>query len=88
MGRLALVIGVVIAFEVSGPAQGAAADAPAKRAFAVADLFRLTGVEEPALSPDGKTIVYKVTTSDLETMRRSSQLWRMDADGGHARPLL
>jgi dipeptidyl aminopeptidase/acylaminoacyl peptidase len=80
------VVAVLFILAASGPARGAAADAP-KRAFAVADLYRLKGVEEPALSPDGRTIVYKVTTSDLEEMKRSSQLWRMDADGAHARPL-
>src|SRR6185295_13507360 len=77
---------LLAALAVSGPAPGAA-EAADKRAFTVADLYRLKGVEEPALSPDGRTVVYKVTTSDLKEMKRSSQLWRVDADGAHARPL-
>jgi len=81
--RLALLL---MALAVSGPAPGAA-DAAGKRAFTVDDLYRLKGVEEPALSPDGRTVVYKVTTSVLKEMKRSSQLWRVDADGTHARPL-
>lgn len=61
--------------------------ADAKKPFAIADLYRLKGVEEPVVSPDGKTIVYKVTTSDLPSMKRLSNLWRVDADGRNARPL-
>ena len=41
-----------------------------KRAFALPDLYRLQGVEEPAVSPDGRSIVYKVTTSDLAAVKR------------------
>jgi dipeptidyl aminopeptidase/acylaminoacyl peptidase len=67
--------------------QIAAQPAPARRAFTVADLYRLKGVEEPALSPDGKTIAYKLTTSDLKAVKRWSQIWRVDADGANARPL-
>jgi dipeptidyl aminopeptidase/acylaminoacyl peptidase len=67
---------------------GLAADAAApKRAFTVPDLYRLKGVEEPAISPDGKSIVYKLTTSDLTAVKRWSQLWRIDADGGNPRAL-
>src|SRR5687767_8678970 len=87
MRRLARVVGVLAALAAAGPTWGSAADAPAKRAFTVADLYRLKGVEEPALSPDGRTIVYKVTTSDLKEMKRSSQLWLVDADGTQARAL-
>ena len=87
MRRLVRLAGVLMVLAASGPARGSSADGPAKRAFTVADLYRLKGVEEPALSPDGKTIVYKVTTSDLKEMTRSSQLWRVDADGSHARAL-
>ena len=67
---------------------GLAADAAApKRAFTVPDLYRLKGVEEPTISPDGKSIVYKLTTSDLTAVKRWSQLWRIDADGGNPRAL-
>jgi len=61
--------------------------APAKRAFTVADLYRLQGVEEPAIAPDGKSIVYKLTTSDLKAVKRWSQIWRIDVDGQNPRAL-
>jgi dipeptidyl aminopeptidase/acylaminoacyl peptidase len=77
----------VMAF-TGAAALGLAADqAVLKRAFTVRDLYRLKGVEEPALAPDGKSIVYKLTTSDLAAMKRWSELWRIDADGGNARAL-
>ncbi len=63
------------------------AGAADKRAFTIPDLYRLQAVEEPALSPDGRTIVYKVTTSDLGTVKRQANLWRIDPDGANARAL-
>jgi dipeptidyl aminopeptidase/acylaminoacyl peptidase len=71
---------------IAGIAQGAAPAAP-KRAFNVPDLYRIKSVEEPALSPDGKTIAYKLTTSDLAAVKRWSELWLIDADGGNPRAL-
>src|SRR5207237_911135 len=59
----------------------------AKRPFAIADLYRLVPVLEPVIAPDGRTIVYSVTTRDLQHAKQAIHLWRMDADGAHARPL-
>jgi dipeptidyl aminopeptidase/acylaminoacyl peptidase len=58
-----------------------------KRAFSLTDLYRLKNVEEPALSPDGRTVVYKVVTSDLAAARRQSNLWRLDLASGRSEPL-
>jgi dipeptidyl aminopeptidase/acylaminoacyl peptidase len=58
-----------------------------KRAFAIADLYRLKGVEEPAVSPDGRAVVFKVTSSDLVAVKRRANLWRMDLQSGQARAL-
>jgi dipeptidyl aminopeptidase/acylaminoacyl peptidase len=87
MSRRALAPSFALAF--TGIASlGLAADAGApKRAFTVPDLHRLKGVEEPAIAPDGKSIVYKLTTSDLPAVKRWSQLWRVEADGGSPRAL-
>ena len=56
----------------------AAAD---KRPFAIPDLYRLKGVEEPAIAPDGRSVVYKLTSSDLMAVKRWSNLWRVSPDG-------
>ncbi len=58
-----------------------------RRPFSIADFYRLTPVLEPTISPDGRTIVYSVTTRDLAAAKQTIHLWRVDADGGHARPL-
>ncbi len=57
------------------------------RAFTVEDLYRLRAVEEPTVSPDGRMVVYKLTTSDLKTMERTSHLWCVDLEGQNARAL-
>jgi len=77
-----LVLLALLALPAASPAAAAG-----KRAFTISDLYRLQAVEEPALSPDGREIVYKVTTSDLGAMKRRSNLWRVDPDGGSPRAL-
>lgn len=61
----------------------AALTAPAadKRPMKVADLFALKRVASPQLSPDGKTVVYQVTTVDLAGNKSSSALWLAPTDG-------
>ena len=63
------------------------ASAADKRAFAIPDLYRLSGVEEPAIAPDGKSIVYKLTVSDLAAVKRQANLWRVAPDGTDAQAL-
>ena len=70
MPRLVLRTGLCFLAAAGLSAATASAQGAAKKPFGVADLYRLKGVEEPALSPDGKTIVYKVTTSDLQAVKR------------------
>src|SRR5262249_57569220 len=73
-------------------ATGAIAAAPSdpgtgKRAFSIADFYRLAPVLEPAIAPDGRSIVYTVTTRSLERAKQTVHLWRVDADGTNAPPL-
>jgi dipeptidyl aminopeptidase/acylaminoacyl peptidase/uncharacterized protein YciI len=58
-----------------------------RAAFKVADFYRLCPVLSPVLSPDGRTVVYTVTSRDLVAAKESVNLWRIDADGENARPL-
>ncbi|MFI5120500.1 MAG: S9 family peptidase [Thermoanaerobaculia bacterium] len=61
--------------------------ADSRRAFTLDDLYRVESVGEPAISPDGKTVVYSVGTNDWATKKKTVALWRIDADGKNARPL-
>ena len=61
--------------------------ADAGRAFTLEDLYRTKAVGEPAISPDGRTIVYTVATNDWAAKKKTVALWRVDADGANARPL-
>ena len=58
-----------------------------RRAFALDDLYRVKGVGEPAISPDGRTVVYTVSTNDWAAKKRTAALWRTDADGGNPRQI-
>src|ERR1700742_2372127 len=58
-----------------------------KRAFTIEDLYRVKSVSDVHFSPDGKTIVYTVSTPDLPRAKRTTQIWLMDADGHNARQI-
>jgi len=58
-----------------------------KRAFTVADLYAVKGVATPAIAPDGRSVVFAVTSTDLPAIRRQTNLWRVDALGAGARAL-
>jgi dipeptidyl aminopeptidase/acylaminoacyl peptidase len=58
-----------------------------RRAFTIEDLYRVKGIGDLHLSPDGKTIVFTISTSDLPRARRTTQIWMMDAGGGNLRQI-
>ncbi len=57
-----------------------AADLPADR-FGPADLARLADVDEPAFAPDGESVVYTVTVTNVARDETQSDLWRIGYDG-------
>jgi dipeptidyl aminopeptidase/acylaminoacyl peptidase len=81
--RLDLPLAALFAIFALAPPAGAAE----KRAFQIADLYRLKTVADPAVSPDGKWIAYTVRTFDLASQKSRTNLWRVDADGSNARAL-
>ena len=56
-----------------------------KRKFTIEDLYRIRAAEDLHLSPDGKTVVFTLITSDLAKAKRVKHIWMMDADGQNAR---
>ena len=77
---LALAAALLAAVPLSASAAGT-------RAVTLADLYRVRGVAEPAIAPDGRSVAFAVTTTDLPAIQRRTRLWRVDADGGNARAL-
>lgn len=58
-----------------------------KRAFTIEDLYKVKGVYSVSLSPDGKTICYTSSSSDLKNHESASDIYVMNADGSHAKAL-
>ena len=59
--------------------------AAAKRGFTIEDLYRVRGIEDLHVSPDGKTVLFTLRTDDLAKAKSTKHIWLMDADGKNAR---
>jgi len=58
-----------------------------KRAFMIEDLYRVKGVSDIRISPDGRSVMYTLTISDLPRAKRVSHIWAMDIDGRNPRQI-
>ena len=63
-----------------------AAAAAERHPFSVEDLVRLKRVSDPALSPDGKTVVFVVRETDMAANRGRQDLWSLDLATKGAQP--
>lgn len=57
------------------------------RPMIVDDIFRIRRNSDPALSPDGKWIVFTVATPDMEANKMTTDLWLISTDGSGLRQL-
>lgn len=73
MPRTLLLFFTFFAFTLPGNAQ--------KRPMEIADLFRFKRVAEPQISPDGKLVVYQVSTVNYDENKSSTNLWLAATDG-------
>ncbi len=78
--RTLLAVLALVAAPVAGLAQE-------RHALSVAEFVSLDRPGEPAISPDGRGVVYNVTTTDLAASRRRTDLWLVAAAGGEPRRL-
>ena len=53
----------------------------------VRDLIAFDRLSEPAVSPDGQSVVFTVSTLDLDANRRRTDLWWMRIDGSGLKKL-
>jgi dipeptidyl aminopeptidase/acylaminoacyl peptidase len=56
-----------------------------KRAFSIEDLYRVKNISDLHVSPDGKTLIFNLSTSDLARAKRNSHVWAMEVDGRNPR---
>ena len=56
----------------------------AQRAMGARDLWSLGRVGAPALSPDGKQVLYTVTRYDLDALKSKTEIWGAPVAGGAA----
>jgi dipeptidyl aminopeptidase/acylaminoacyl peptidase len=76
------VVTITLALAVVASVQPALAQ---KRAFTIEDLYRVQGVSDVQVAPDGRTLAYVLTSSDLGRARRQSHVWLVNVDGTDAR---
>lgn len=65
-------------------ALGASASLCAKAPFTFDAMMKLARIDEPQLSPDGKTVVFTVQTIDMPNNTRPKQIYAVPLDGGTA----
>src|SRR6478672_10303220 len=64
---------------------GSVAGAQARRPMTFDDFAAMKAVSDPQLSPDGKTVLYAVRTTDVNANRRSTTTYAVALGGGSAR---
>jgi dipeptidyl aminopeptidase/acylaminoacyl peptidase len=62
------------------------AQAQSRTPFSVEQLVRLKRVSQPALSPDGRTVVFTVRETDMSANRGRTDLWSLDIATKGAQP--
>src|SRR5262245_58898693 len=58
------------------------------RAMTIDDLIGAVRVADPQLSPDGRSVAFVRTTTNLETGARNADIWIVPSDGSGASRLL
>lgn len=76
MRRLAALLIVTVAAAASLPGH-----AQSGRAMTMDDLIGTVRVGDPQLSPDGRTVAFVRTTTDLKSGKRNADIWSVAADG-------
>jgi acylaminoacyl-peptidase len=81
----ALVGASLVGAALAGAQPAGVRPAPARRAITFADFAAVRAVSDPQLSPDGRTVLYAVRTTDVEANRRATRTYAAPAAGGAPR---
>jgi dipeptidyl aminopeptidase/acylaminoacyl peptidase len=84
MHRFTLAIIVFIAAVLG---QGSSQTAPGQRPFTFEDMMALKRISGPAISPDGRWVLFAAVDVDLKANKRTSHLWVVPLAGGESRQL-
>src|SRR5262245_42470205 len=84
MRRFTLAIIVFIAGVLG---QSSSQTAPGKRPFTFDDMMALKRISSPAISPDGRWVLFAAVDVDLKANKRTSHLWIVALAGGESRQL-
>ena len=57
------------------------------RPVSIDDYFRIDGVEDPQISPDGQWVAYTVSKANMKKDKYDEQIWMVPASGGDAIPM-
>jgi dipeptidyl aminopeptidase/acylaminoacyl peptidase len=68
--------------EISRADRSTVAAAQAAETFSYRDMISANRLGDPQVSPDGRWVVYSVTSTDVEANRRSGSLYILDLNGG------
>jgi dipeptidyl aminopeptidase/acylaminoacyl peptidase len=79
MRKNVLFVVIFLLIPIAGQAQ--------KRAFTIEDLYRVKSISDVRVSPDNRSVIYALATSDLPRAKRITHIWMMDIDGRNARQL-
>lgn len=82
IGWLVLALSIALGAGVMG-----ATPAAETHPFSVHDMLAMDRISEPAVSPDGKLVVFTLRTTDLEANRGRTDLWVVGTDGTGLRRL-
>lgn len=87
MTRLSRLLSSLSVAALLGTAAPVLAQAP--DAFTYTDMISANRLGDPQVSPDGRWVLYSVTTTDVAANRRSGAIWLMDlqGEGGEGRKL-
>ncbi len=81
MRRLSRVRGFALAALVVSGALTLGSEAAAARPLSAKDLATLDRVSDAHVSPDGKSVLYDLATTDLSANKRSHSIWMVSTDG-------
>lgn len=66
---------------------GSPCRAQERRSLTVGDYFRIGGVSDPRVSPDGEWVAFTVATDDLEADESRTRIWMVPSGEGEAIPV-